>query len=467
MEYKLKVLSMFEMGQRANQEDYMYPAPGTADENDCCFVLCDGMGGHDSGEVASQAVCTAMGGYVKDNCSPNDIFTGDDLRAALAAAYDALDSCDTHALKKMGTTMTFAKFHAGGCLVAHMGDSRVYHMRPSAGILFETRDHSLVNDLIKVGELTEETARDFKQKNVITRCMQPNTERRSRADIKEIVDIRPGDYIFMCSDGVNEVMESRHLANVILDPSLTDEEKMTLIKNGTAEARDNHTAYLIHVLDVIGAPSAEPVVSVAPGSNFDIQEPEKQPGKKINIRIVSIVAALLLLLLAVAVFFFINGSGNDKDATIEGSAAVDEVKSAVVKFSVMPADAKILVDGTETALDKDGYCSLKWGKRKVEVRKEGFKSALLDVEVDKDTVNVQSVILVTIEELNLQEDDDRPTGKSDPEQLGSSELSKELSENAPGNNSKEDKGTVGGAESSTDGKAVENTDRTDELSGGE
>ena len=62
---------------------------------------------------------------------------------------------------------------------------------------------------------------------------------------------------------------------------------------------------------------------------------------------------------------------------------------------------------------------------------------------------------------------DRPTGKSDPEQLGSSELSKELSENAPGNNRKVDKGTVGGAESSTDGKAVENTYGTDEPSGGE
>ena len=88
-----------------------------------------------------------------------------------------------------------------------------------------------------------------------------------------------------------------------------------------------------------------------------------------------------------------------------------------MKFFVMPADAKIFVDGAEVALDKDGYCSLKWGKRKVEVRKEGFKSALLDVEVDKDTVNVQSVILVTIEELNSQEEDDRPTGKSDAEQL--------------------------------------------------
>ena len=81
--------------------------------------------------------------------------------------------------------------------MAHIGDSRVYHLRPGQGILFETRDHSLVNDLIKVGELTPEAAKDFPQKNVITRVMQPNQERRARADIKEITDVRPGDYFFM------------------------------------------------------------------------------------------------------------------------------------------------------------------------------------------------------------------------------------------------------------------------------
>lgn len=259
MKYKLRVLSMHEMGQRTNQEDYMYPAPGMATDNDRCFVLCDGMGGHDSGEVASQAVCNAMGNYVKEHTSPDDVFTAEQLAEAVSAAYDALDARDTHAVKKMGTTMTFACFNAGGCLVAHMGDSRVYHLRPSMGILFETRDHSLVNDLIKVGELTEETAKDFGQKNVITRCLQPNTERRSRADVREITDIRPGDYFFMCSDGVNEVMESKHIENVILDKTYSDEEKLQIIINSTVEARDNHTAFLIHVLDVSGAAPVKPV----------------------------------------------------------------------------------------------------------------------------------------------------------------------------------------------------------------
>lgn len=247
MKFEIKVYSMYELGSRANQEDCLYPLPQELTDNARCFVLCDGMGGHDSGEVASDAVCRAMGAVAVSLNDGENPFTVENFQAALSAAYDALDARDTHAAKKMGTTMTFLAFHAGGCLVAHIGDSRVYHLRPGKGILFETRDHSLVNDLIKVGELTEEAAKDFPQKNVITRVMQPNQERRSRADIKEIADVQPGDYFFMCSDGVNETMESAHIANVLLDEKYTDAEKMRIIKEVTESSRDNHTAFLIRV----------------------------------------------------------------------------------------------------------------------------------------------------------------------------------------------------------------------------
>lgn len=263
MKYEIKVYSMYELGARSNQEDSLYPLP---QELTCAarnFVLCDGMGGHDSGEVASDAVCRAMGLCADTYNDGTSLFTADEFRAILSKAYDALDERDTHATKKMGTTMTFLSFHAGGCLVAHIGDSRVYHLRPGSGILFETRDHSLVNDLIKIGELTEESAKDFPQKNVITRVMQPNMERRSRADIKEITDVRSGDYFFMCSDGVNETMESCNIANVLLDENLGDNDKMRIIKEVTQTSRDNHTAFLIRVVNVDG----EPFPAVVPAAS--------------------------------------------------------------------------------------------------------------------------------------------------------------------------------------------------------
>lgn len=344
MKYKLRVLSMHEMGQRTNQEDYMYPAPGMATDNDRCFVLCDGMGGHDSGEVASQAVCNAMGNYVKEHSSPDDVFTPEQLADAVSAAYDALDARDTHAVKKMGTTMTFACFNAGGCLVAHMGDSRVYHLRPSMGILFETRDHSLVNDLIKVGELTEETAKDFGQKNVITRCLQPNTERRSRADVREITDIRPGDYFFMCSDGVNEVMESKHIENVILDKTYSDEEKLQIIINSTVEARDNHTAFLIHVLDVSGAVPVTPVQysnvePVRQQASFTPAAPLQQEPPKKSMSGFYIGVAVAAVLLSGVIGYFLAGGGDDdsKSPRKENvSAARDLVEDVVSSTTSRP-----------------------------------------------------------------------------------------------------------------------------------
>ena len=252
MKYEIKVYSMYELGARSNQEDCLYPMPQDLTIYARNFVLCDGMGGHDSGEVASEAVCRAMGVCADSLNDGSSVFTSDDFADVLNKAYDALDARDTHAEKKMGTTMTFLALHAGGCLVAHIGDSRVYHLRPGSGILFETRDHSLMNDLIKIGELTEETAKDFDQKNVITRVMQPNRERRSKADIKVITDVRPGDYFFMCSDGVNETMESKYIANVLLDEKLSDTDKMRIIKEVTQASRDNHTAFLIRIEGVEG-----------------------------------------------------------------------------------------------------------------------------------------------------------------------------------------------------------------------
>lgn len=247
MKYELKVRYMQETGSRSNQEDAIYPSPANVTDNARCFVLCDGMGGHDSGEVASNAVCRALGGYIDENFDETALLTADDFRVALQATYDYLDTCDTHENKKMGTTMVFLAVHAGGALVAHIGDSRVYHLRPGSGILFETRDHSLVNDLLKIGELNEETAKDFEHKNVITRVMQPNTERRFKADIKEISDVKAGDIFFLCSDGVNETLDSKHIADILLDDEWSDDEKMEKIKQFTVNSRDNHTALYVRV----------------------------------------------------------------------------------------------------------------------------------------------------------------------------------------------------------------------------
>ncbi|MCM1319931.1 MAG: protein phosphatase 2C domain-containing protein [Muribaculaceae bacterium] len=265
MKYKLQVYSIWEYGSRKDsqgnphQEDSLYPLFGQECPEDRTFILCDGMGGHGSGEVASAAVCEAMSkSIINDGHDPEGEFDDEDLAAAITAAYALLDEKDTHEAKKMGTTMTFLKLHINGATIAHIGDSRVYQIRPGKNaedtkILFQTRDHSLVNDLVKIGELTPEQARHSPQKNVITRSMMPGAENRHCADVWHTRDIKPGDYFYMCSDGMIEQddMESgEQLRAIFSAQGGTDAERVRTLRDATEHNRDNHTAFIIHILAV-------------------------------------------------------------------------------------------------------------------------------------------------------------------------------------------------------------------------
>ena len=162
MKYKVVAYSIQELGKRDNQEDSLYPPFSQHPLKDSLYILCDGMGGHEAGEVASQTVCEQMGRFIKNHQRKDGFFDESDFNDALDAAVEALNSKDSGAAKKMGTTLTFVKFHEGGCFTAHIGDSRIYHIRPSERkVLHVTQDHSLVNDLVKLGEMTPEEAREY------------------------------------------------------------------------------------------------------------------------------------------------------------------------------------------------------------------------------------------------------------------------------------------------------------------
>lgn len=251
-------LSFSEIGLKDNQEDFLWPLPNAVTVDDRVFLMCDGMGGHDNGELASKTAATALGKYLTSHPSSDGFVTKAMFEQALAYGYDELDKVDNGAVKKMGTTMTCLVLHRGGALVAHIGDSRVYHIRPSladehgrSGIIYQSADHSLVNDLLRSGEITEEEAADFPQKNVITRAMQPHLERRYKADILNIDDVQAGDYFFLCCDGVLEQLTNDMLGNILKNQTLDDNAKINAIKKVCdGKTHDNYTCWLIPVLDV-------------------------------------------------------------------------------------------------------------------------------------------------------------------------------------------------------------------------
>ena len=245
-----KPLCFSEIGRKDNQGDYLYPAKADTDTH--VFILCDGMGGHDNGEVASMTAANALGDYLS-SCGEIDIPT---FETGLAKAYDALDGIDTDSAKKPGTTMTCLCLNDNSYLVAHIGDSRIYHIRPSlfspktrrGGILYQSSDHSLVNDLLKAGELTEEEARDFPQKNIITRAMQPHLAKRCKADVYLFDNIEEGDYFFLCCDGILERLSNEDLCAILAEKKIDDQEKLARIKGVCDQGtRDNYTCWLIPV----------------------------------------------------------------------------------------------------------------------------------------------------------------------------------------------------------------------------
>lgn len=252
-------LSIYELGQRTNQEDAI------AQWNNRLFILCDGMGGHERGEVASQTVCQSLVNWFRTNVNPNEPFSDDQLQAALEYAYAELDRQDDGGMKKMGTTLTLLYFHSRGAIAAHIGDSRIYHIRPipspklgearrglkgEDGLLYQSRDHSLVFDLYQAGEITFEEMRTSPQKNIITRAMQPGESNRVRADIVLITNILPGDYFYLCSDGMLENMIDEELVT-LLSADGSDEQKRQRLVEATLGNQDNHSAWLIHVKEVI------------------------------------------------------------------------------------------------------------------------------------------------------------------------------------------------------------------------
>lgn len=265
MKYKLKVYSIWEYGQRKDsqgnphQEDSIFPKFGQQKDTDRTFILCDGMGGHDAGEVASSTVCEAMSqSIINDGHDAEGIFTDQDLQDAIEDAFDALDKKDTGAEKKMGTTLAFLKLHNAGATIAHMGDSRVYHIRPgqdgySTQIVHVTSDHSLINYLIKSGELTQEESRQSKQKNIITKALQPNMDQRPKAEVYHTGDIKAGDFFYLCSDGMLEDPDMENgetLKNIFSEQGGPDERRVEILAKVTKDNNDNHTALIIHIQDV-------------------------------------------------------------------------------------------------------------------------------------------------------------------------------------------------------------------------
>lgn len=254
-----KPLGYSQIGRKDQQEDAVWPSFTDVSADNPCIVLCDGVGGSEHGEVASQTSSKVIGEYLTAVAKSQPVVTEADLNAAVNLAYDELEKIDTESSEdgtiSMATTLTCVCLHEEGILAAHMGDSRIYQIRPGVGLLYQSSDHSLVNALLQAGELTIEEAKTFPRKNVITKAIQPHGNKRFNAEVLQLTDVKAGDYLFLCCDGVLEQLTNERLVE-ILSMSCPDEEKIQLLEaESTDKTRDNYTAYLIPIDNVEGESS--------------------------------------------------------------------------------------------------------------------------------------------------------------------------------------------------------------------
>lgn len=269
-----------ELGQRSNQEDSVFPARGAAADTDRLFLVCDGMGGHAKGEVASANVIDSMTAWIKQRTLPSGIVTDGIIEDALQSAHQRLDSLDDGAENKMGTTLTMVCLHRGGVAMGHVGDSRIYHIRPSQHqILYKSIDHSLVYDLYRNGVISYEDMATSPQRNVITRAIMPGDENNDKIDIAHTTNVLPGDYFYLCSDGMLEQMTDDQLLNVLCSDS-SDVMKASALVSMTEGNKDNHTALLIKIKNVIVEPGDEKLLNDEQSSPYN--EVASQPVNAVN-----------------------------------------------------------------------------------------------------------------------------------------------------------------------------------------
>jgi protein phosphatase len=257
---KLKWGAFSDVGMVRQQNEDSFLAEETL------FVVADGMGGHNAGEVASALAVTTLKAGARLGIDDAEVFR-ELVQQANSAIYTA--SLDDSTQSGMGTTVTALSIVEGEeprVLVANVGDSRAYLWR-SGALSRLSVDHSYVQELVNEGIITPEAARVHPRRNIVTRAL--GIDRSVNVDVFTHF-VRTGDRIVLCSDGLVDEVPDTEIAKVLgqhTDPQETA-EALVMVAN-TNGGRDNTTVIVVDVLDDISAP----MVTSAPDNTAPMQSP--------------------------------------------------------------------------------------------------------------------------------------------------------------------------------------------------
>ncbi|MBN2879383.1 MAG: Stp1/IreP family PP2C-type Ser/Thr phosphatase [Clostridia bacterium] len=196
---------------RSNNQDYFYtPKPG---DKITLAIVADGMGGYKGGDVASELCVNTIVRFINRKYSKKtDIeeLLYESVNIANIAVYDR--ASESEYLRGMGTTLIMAAFVGRTVYVLNVGDSRAYHISADYKAKQITDDHTLVQEYINLGKITKEEAKTHNYRHVITRAI--GTEKRVMVDMFKL-EIKPGEHILLCSDGMYEYIEIRMIEKIM------------------------------------------------------------------------------------------------------------------------------------------------------------------------------------------------------------------------------------------------------------
>ncbi|NJO01451.1 MAG: serine/threonine-protein phosphatase [Bacteroidia bacterium] len=236
-----------ELGDRAKNDDYVFPQLRQRSERDNLFIVCDGVGGQKNGEIASRLVGDSLASFFKRQPITNELDPAGYLNAALVFANQQMEQyLQNHPESRgMGSTVSLLYLGKNVVWIGWAGDSRVYHIRDGE-IKYRTKDHSLVENLLRLGEIREDEVATHPQRNVITRYID-GLKKKVSLETHLIQDIKANDFFLLCTDGVLENLREAQIQGWFKITNSVAMVKNLIQEQAANNTQDNYSFYLVKI----------------------------------------------------------------------------------------------------------------------------------------------------------------------------------------------------------------------------
>ena len=238
----MKFYAITDIGRKRElNEDYIYTSGQPIGALPNLFIVADGMGGHKAGDYASMHTVDRFVEVIRELGEEHGVQDAINEAVTAANAYREPRSRENSNLSGMGTTLVLASCIGNEAIVANIGDSRLYLVNDAMTQI--TRDHSLVEEMVTLGGIDREMARNHPDKNIITRAV--GVKEKVAADFFE-VDLTKGDKLLLCSDGLTNMLRDEEIYQIIQDNKELEQAAKALVDAANENGgRDNIAVVLV------------------------------------------------------------------------------------------------------------------------------------------------------------------------------------------------------------------------------